>query len=329
MCHYKHLTLEEREKILFFYAKEYSVTDIAKELGRSKSTISRELKRNRESGQYLPLIAHRKYARRREGCRPRKRLADPALFQIVREKFLDHQWSPEQIAGRLALEHHKAVISYATIYRAIYSGMLDESRRSHGSRGVIRKLRHHGKSRHTKQYEERRGKIKISHEISQRPAGAANRSRRGHWEGDTVAGVKGKACLVTLVDRKSRYLVGGKAGAKKADDVNAVMIQALKNEPLRSITPDRGKEFARHAEVTAALDKVKFYFPLPHHPWERGTNENTNGLLREYFPKGKDLSDIPDSYIQEKFDELNKRPRKSLGYRTPFEVYHSKVLHLA
>lgn len=329
MCHYKHLTLEEREKILFFSAKEYSVTEIAKELGRNKSTISRELKRNREAGPYLPSAAQQKYAKRRKKCKPHKRLADPALLRIVREKFLEHQWSPEQIAGRLALEHHKTIVSYATIYRAIYSGMLDTGRRSHGSRGVIRKLRHRGKTRHSKQYEERRGKIKISHDISQRPTGAANRSRRGHWEGDTVAGVKGKACLVTLVDRKSRYLVGGKADAKKADAVNAVMIQALQNEPLRSITPDRGKEFAKHAEVTAALDQVQFYFPLPHHPWERGTNENTNGLLREYFPKGKDLSDIPDSYIQEKFDELNKRPRKCLGYRTPFEVYHSKLLHLA
>ena len=327
MCHYKHLTPEEREKILFFSAKEYSVTDIAKELGRNKSTISRELKRNREGSQYLPSKAQQKYANRRKACRPHKRLANPELLQLVRGKFLEHQWSPEQIAGRLALEHHKTIISYATIYRAIYSGMLDTDRRSHGSRGVIRKLRHRGKPRHSKQYEERRGKIKISHEISQRPAGAANRSRRGHWEGDTVAGIKGKACLVTLVDRKSRYLVGGKASAKKADAVNEVMVQALQNEPLRSITPDRGKEFAKHAEVTAALDKVKFYFPLPHHPWERGTNENTNGLLREYFPKGKDLSYIPDSYIQEKFDELNKRPRKCLGYRTPFEVYHSKSLH--
>ena len=329
MCHYKHLTLEEREKILYFSAKEYSITDIAKELGRNKSTISRELKRNREASQYLPSKAQQKYARRRKACKPHKRLDNQELLQLVREKFLEHQWSPEQIAGRLALEHHKNVVSYATIYRAIYSGMLDTGRRSHGTKGVIRKLRHRGKPRHSKQYEERRGKIKISYEVSQRPAGATNRSRRGHWEGDTVAGVKGKACLVTLVDRKSRYLVGGKASAKKADDVNAVMIQALKNEPLRSITPDRGKEFAKHAVVTAELDKVKFYFPLPHHPWERGTNENTNGLLREYFPKGKDLSDIPDAYIQKKFDELNMRPRKCLGYRTPFEVYHSKVLHLA
>jgi IS30 family transposase len=269
------------------------------------------------------------YSKRRKACRPCKRLDDPILFQTVKEKFLEHQWSPEQIAGRLALERKQTVISYATIYRAIYSGMFDTGPRPHGCRGVIRKLRHRGKTRHTKSHEERRGKIRISNDISQRPAGAANRSRLGHWEGDTVAGVKGKACLVTLVDRKSRYLVGGKAEAKKADAVNEVMIQALRTEPLHSITPDRGKEFAKHAEVTAALDQVKFYFPLPHHPWERGTNENTNGLLREYFPKGKDISDIPDSYIQEKFDELNKRPRKCLGYRTPFEVYHSKLLHLA
>ncbi len=132
----------------------------------------------------------------------------------------------------------------------------------HGSRGVIRKLRHRGKTRHTKSYEERRGKIRISNDISQRPGGATNRSRRGHWEGDTVAGVKGKACLVTLVDRKSRYLVSGKAEAKKADAVNEVMIRALRAEPLRSITLDRGKEFAKHAEVTAALEQVKFYLRL-------------------------------------------------------------------
>ena len=329
MCHYKHLTLEEREKLLYFSAKGYSVTEIAKELGRDKSTISRELRRNCSGRQYLPSAAQQMYSKRRKACRPCKRLDDPILFQTVKEKFLEHQWSPEQIAGRLALERKQTVISYATIYRAIYSGMFDTSSRSHGSRGVIRKLRHRGKTRHTKSHEERRGKIRISNDISQRPAGATKRSRRGHWEGDTVAGVTGKACLVTLVDRKSRYLVGGKAEAKKADAVNEVMIRALRTEPLRSITPDRGKEFAKHAEVTAELDQVKFYFPLPHHPWERGTNENTNGLLREYFPKGKDISNIPDSYIQEKFDELNKRPRKCLGYRTPFEVYHSKLLHLA
>ena len=251
MCHYKHLTLEEREKLLYFSAKGYSITEIVEELGRDKSTISRELKRNRNGEQYLPSAAQQMYSKRRKACRPCKRLDDPTLFQTVKKKFLEHQWSPEQIAGRLALERKRTVISYATIYRAIYSGTFDTGPRSHGSRGVIRKLRHRGKTRHTKSHEERRGKIRISNDISQRPAGAANRSRRGHWEGDTVAGVIGKACLVTLVDRKSRYLVGGKAEAKNADAVNEVMIRALRAEPLRSITPNRGKEFAKHAEVTA------------------------------------------------------------------------------
>ena len=198
----------------------------------------------------------------------------------------------------------------------------------HGNRGAIRKLRHRGKSRHTKGYVERRGKIQVSHEICERPKAADKRSRLGDWEGDTVVGTPGQACIVTLVDRKSRYLVGGKAEEKSADSVNAVIINSLKDQPLKSITPDRGKEFTKHSKVTEALDKVQFYFPLPHHPWQRGTNENTNGLLREYFPKGRNLNGIPAEYILEKFDELNKRPRKCLGYRTPYEIYYSTMLRL-
>ena len=120
----------------------------------------------------------------------------------------------------------------------------------------------------------------------------------------------------------------GKADEKKADPVNKVMIQDLKDQPLKSITPYRGKEFSEHSEVTAALDDVQFYFPRPHHPWQRGTDENTNGLLREYFPKGKDLTDITDDCIQSRIDELNKRPRKCPGYKTPHEVYDSTSLHL-
>lgn len=140
-------------------------------------------------------------------------------------------------------------------------------------------------------------------EASPRLPSAGQVLRRGHWEGDTVAGKTGKACLVTLVDRKTRFLVGGKSSAKRAADVNEVMLIALEGHPVKSITPDRGKEFAKHAEVTEALEGVKFYFPPPHHPWERGSNENTNGLLREYFPKGQDITDIPDAYIQEMFDK--------------------------
>lgn len=328
MCHYTHLTLTEREKIMFFAAKGYSVTKIALELGRSKSTISRELRRNTVSGFYQPADAQKMYEKRRVVCRPLKRLDDPKLYSIVKDKFLNHQWSPEEISGRLALEYHKKIISYNTIYRAIYDGMFDDQRLSHGSRGVIRKLRHHGKTRHRKGHVEKRGKFPISNNIADRPISATNRSRRGHWEADTVIGKDGRACLVTLVDRKTRYLTGGKASGRKADAVNEVIIASLKDEPLRSITPDRGKEFARHAKVTKALDGVKFYFPLPHHPWQRGTNENTNGLLREYFPKGQDITDLPESYIQAMYDELNHRPRKCLNYKTPYEVYYSIALHL-
>ncbi len=255
-------------------------------------------------------------------------LDDPVIYHYVAERFLEEQWSPEEIQGRLILEKAKFKISYATIYRAIYDGMFNEPNLSHGNRGAIRKLRHRGKSRHTKDYVEKRGKIQISHEIDERPEAANKRSRLGDWEGDTVAGVTGKACLVTLVDRKSRYLVRGKAAIKKADEVNQVIIDSLRGQPLESITPDRGKEFSKHTKVTEELDEVQFYFPRPHHPWQRGTNENTNGLLREYFPKGKDLTAVEDEYIKQVFDKLNKRPRKCLGFKTPYEIYHDTELHL-
>lgn len=328
MSHHKHLTLEEREMIFKFKILNYSISAIAKELHRNKSTISRELRRNVENDEYIPTRANSKYLIRREKCVRHKKLDDPEIYAYVKDKFLNEQWSPEEIEGRLKLEGSSFHISYLTIYRGIYARMFDEPNLSRGNRGAIRKLRHKGKSRHTKDYVERRGRIRISHDIDERSTVANNRERIGDWEGDTVAGVTGKACIVTLVDRKSRYLLGGKASQKKADPVNQVMIEALKGQPLESITPDRGKEFSKHAEVTEALDKVQFYFPKPHHPWQRGTNENTNGLLREYFPKGKDITDIPDEYIQSVIDKLNKRPRKCLGYRSPYEIYHNTTLRL-
>lgn len=201
------------------------------------------------------------------------------------DKFIRHQWSPEQIVGRIQREGSSFRISTTTIYRAIYAGLLDEPNLSRGNRGAIRKLRHRGKSRHTKDYVERRGKIVIRNEISQRPEDANQRDRIGDWEADTVAGRAGKACLLTLVDRKSRFLIGQKCTRKSSDEVTHAIIERLRNQPCHSITPDRGKEFSQHAIVTETLDQVPFYFPLPHHPWQRGTNENTNGLLREYFPK--------------------------------------------
>ena len=329
MSHYTHLTIFEREKILYFRARGKSISFIARNLHRSKSTISRELKRNSFHGEYWPDQAQSAYASRRKNCHPHHRLDNFALFAFVRQAFLDWQWSPQQISERLRLEHHRCVISYATIYRAIYAGLFDtpEQRRSHGCRGAARKLRHHGKSRHTKNYEERRGRFNASHSLSERPEAANKRERIGDWEFDTVVGKKDRACLVTGVDRKSRFLKVGRSPDKRADNVNKVMIALLKDEPCYTITPDRGVEFKRHEEVAKEL-KVEFYFPEPHQPWQRGTNENTNGLLREYFPKKYDITDLTDEEIQSKVDKLNKRPRKVLGYRTPYEIYYSVVLHL-
>ena len=180
---------------------------------------------------------------------------DTEIFALVKNLFLVHHWFPEEFAGHLQLEHQKSILIYATIYRVIYVGMFDETPSSHGFRGAIRRLRHRGKSRHTRQYTERRGLIPISLNISERP-GAANRSRRGHWECDTVAGKTGNACLIMLVDRKSRYLVRGKAAKQTSQAVNAVLLQALNRQPVKSLAPDRGKEFANYAAATEALDGV-------------------------------------------------------------------------
>ena len=328
MNHYNHLTITKREEILRCRSQGLSVRKTAAIVGCSPSTVSRELSRNTADGVYSHSKAQESYKQRRQNCHKTPILDDPAHFAWVKECFLMHQWSPEQIAGRLSYEHASWSISPNTIYRAIYAGKFDEPGLSHGNRGAIRKLRHRGKSRHTKGYVERRGKIQISNELEARPVEANNRTRLGDWEGDTVAGKAGKACLVTYVDRHSRFLKSKKIAVKKSEEVKNATIDLLKGEPLNTITPDRGKEFSKHAEISEELDKVAFYFPKPAHPWDRGTNENTNGLIREYFPKGEDITDVSDEYIQSKVDEINKRPRKCLGYRTPYEVYYSEALHL-
>jgi len=302
-----------------------SKTEIANQLGRNKSTISRELKRNAGKNGYSASVAQENYNARRRNSHPEYKLSDPRTFACVDDKFHNHQWSPQQISERLKQEKSTLQISASTIYRGIYNGRLD---RPEDTSLCHRNLRHRGKTRHTKNHVEKRGKIPISNELADRPVEAEKRIRIGDWETDTVIGKKGKACLVTLVDRHSRFLLCCKAETKTSEAVTDAIISLLQDQPHHTITPDRGKEFANHKEVTAALNGMQFYFPPPHQPWRRGTNENTNGLLREYFPKAKDISNLTDEYIQAKVDELNHRPRKCLGYKTLFEVYYSKVLHL-
>ncbi len=332
MSHYCHLSMEEREKILILYSKKQSLRSIGKAIGRCVSTVSREIRRNSASRHdYSAIEAERKYQLRRKKCRRHKLLDNQELKSKVLRLFLEQQWSPEEIANRFAYEGSSYRISYATIYRAIYTGMLDTTKLSHGNRGVIRKLRHRGKPRHRKGQVETRGKIVISHRIHERPEEANDRKDIGHWEADTLAGKTGSACLVTITDRCSRYLLAGKAAKKYSQLVAEKMIALFSDLPngcLKTITPDRGKEFGKHSWVTASLGDVQFFFPDPHAPWQRGTNENTNGLLREYLPKSFDIAKSSDADIALFVDKLNKRPRKCLGWKTPYEVFFQQTLHL-
>lgn len=323
---YKHLNITEREMLMFYRAQGLSICQIAKLLERNKSTIARELKRN--ATDYLPSEAQACYQRRRKKSCPHKKLAQPDLFNLVKILFLELHWSPEQIANRLKLENYPISISYKTIYRAIYAGMFDtpEQKRSTGNRGAIRKLRHRGKPRRKKDYSSNRGKIPITNELSARPVEADERIRFGDWEADTIVGKNRKSGLLTLVDRKSRFLLCSKLSRLGSEEVKAALIEVLRGKELCSITPDRGREFQLHGEVTKILG-VEFYFPKPRHPWERGTNENTNGLLREYFPKGFDFNELSDKTLQAVVEQLNKRPRKCLGYKSPWEVWFSTPLH--
>lgn len=268
-----------------------------------------------------------RYEQRRKVCVRSKILDDPKLREIVQTKIIAEHWSPEQIAGRLLMEWKYQPVSYSTIYRAIHRRELDTDDLRKTKRGIAGKLRHKGKRRRTKDTVELRGKIPNVVSIDERPAVADLRRRLGDWEGDTIVGKPGGACLVTLVDRTSGFLVGGKAQTHTAADVSEVEIAALIDQPRETLTLDRGKEFAKHEEVSKALD-LQTYFALPHHPWQRGTNENTNGLLREYFPKGTNFNKVSNRKIKKAYDSLNRRPRKRLWYLSPEEFHHYTRLHL-
>lgn len=330
MNHYYHLTINDRESLLFLIAKGFSIRKIASALNRSPSTIFRELRRNSRKNEYSPSLAMSLYRKRRKKCHKRQILDNPELYNKVKHLFLEEQWSPEQISNRLRLEKYPLRISYNTIYRAIYARKFDGKRLSYGNRGCIRKLRHRGKTRHKKGEKETRGKIRISNGLEKRPKSALERKEIGHIEADTIIGKAGGACVVTMVDLRSRYLLGGRAKKRDSDSVKGVILEVLNRLPSwkkKTITPDRGKEFACHEEITKETG-IEFYFPRPHSPWERGTNENTNGLLREYIPKSTDIDRMTENEIATIFDKLNKRPRKCLGWRSPYEIFFNIVLHL-
>ena len=274
--------------------------------------------------------AHHRYIRKRKKCRKPRILSKGPLRDLVIRCILLKKWSPEQISNRSKYEG-KQTPSYNTIYRAVYKDNLGIKLESHGARCIDLKFRHGGKSRHTKTTTDNRGRrFWDAPSIHSRPRSAQNRSRFGYLEADTVHGKTGKAALITLVDRKSRFLL-----AQRVEKVNSKLIsqgiiellETMSPNKVLSITPARGSKFTKYKEFSKILG-VNVYFPDPHSPHQRGTNENTNGLLREYFSRNKDIDELNEPEIAQVIDQLNHRPRKILRWKSPYEVFYGVSLRL-
>lgn len=319
------LTSVEREEISRALAVGQSIRHIAMRLERAPSTISREINRNGGCRSYRANQADQAAwdrARRPKLC---KLVQSPKLAQLVAEK-LQIQWSPEQIAGWLKRTYPDVAyqVSHETIYRSLFiqargalkKELLEYLRRSRAMR----------RSRHHTQKTGNHGRISDTTSISERPAIVEDRAVPGHWEGDLLCGSKNSQ-IATLVERHSRYVMLVKVNGKDTETVVNALIenaQRLPQELYQSLTWDRGKEMAAHKRFTLATD-IQVYFCDPQNPWQRGTNENTNGLLRQYFPKGTDLSLYSQDALDKVARRLNERPRKTLGYSTPAECFNQAV----
>ncbi len=319
---YRHLSIDERESIMKMVAQGYSFGEIAEQLGRHKGTISREWQRNVSStGQYRPHLAQRYYQRRRAVSKKPYRLEeDGRLRRYVRSK-LKQYWSPEQISGRIQ-KACKIFISPVTIYSWIYRD------RDQGGKLYKYLRQSHRRRRKRRGGEDRRGQMPDRRMIDKRPKVVNERKRIGDWEGDTVEGSKGSGFITTHVERKARFTVAVKVEDKSADTVTRATMKAMQklpSEKVKTITFDNGKEFAGFKQLERGL-KIRSYFAWPYHSWERGTNENTNGLLRQFFPKGMDFGQLYQPELDKAVDLLNNRPRKCLNYRTPTEVFWSKPM---
>lgn len=320
------LTLAEREEISRCVATGHSLRSIAARLGRAPSTISREIQRN--GGQRCYRANEADQVAWDRACRPKtcKLAENRALACIVALK-LQGLWSPEQIAGWLKLtypEDESYHVSHETIYRSLYiqaRGALKKELLQH-----LRRTRAMRRSRHyTQKSDDRRG-IREPVSISERPATAEDRAVPGHWEGDLLFG-NSTSLIATLVERHTRYVMLAKVASKDTKTViDALIKQAnkLPQELYKSLTWDRGREMADHKRFTLATD-IKVYFCDPYSPWQRGTNENTNGLLRQYFPKGTDISNHSQAQLNAVARQLNQRPRKTLNYETPAQRFHQSV----
>ncbi len=318
---YRQLTLEERYVIAHLKLCKLSLREIARRLGRHHSTISREIKRNGPAVShwvYWYDVAHPRAVERRTRPRHHRRRNHHALYEYVAQRLRAH-WSPETIAGRLELDYpgQSAMrVSHETVYRWIF-------RDAQAGGQLYRCLRlSHKRRRRQRRYGSLRGLIPGRVSIAERPAVVEARKRFGDWEGDTLYGRRTRVCLLTQVERKSRYLIAGKIDDRRASTVARRKIEQFSLVPKRwrrTLTLDNGKEFAAFKTVEQATG-LSVFFADAYCAWQRGTNENTNGLLRRYFPKGTDFSLISDDQLAFVVHALNNRPRKCLGYRTPHEI---------
>jgi len=312
---YTHLTTFERARIGILLEYGFDQKSIAKHLGRSPSTISREIKRNSQNGKYNPEIAQQKYERRRTNC-GRIGKYTQELADVINKK-LRLTWSPEQIVGRL----FQGKLSFKTIYRWIYQGLLVDQ--------DLTVLRQKGKRRKP---QETRGRFNIGKSICKRPKEVRTRKTFGHWELDTIVSGRGKSkgCFATFIERKTRWYIAIKIPnrtAKSMEDAINALLNKLPDGAFKTATVDRGKEFSCYTSIEENSD-IKVYFADPYSSWQRGSNENANGLLREFFPKGTDLAKVSCAQLKRALNLINNRPRKCLNWKTAHEAFYEELLHL-
>ena len=325
---YHHLTMGERNDIRNLQMFGQSQAKIARCLGRSPTTIGRELKRNpNSSGQYLPDIAQIKANARRRASICRPVTGNDSLMEHVAGR-IEHRWSPEQIAGRLRANPPKhlsgVTVSHATIYRWIWASP-ERSKRFRPYLRIAKKKRR-------KPYGKPSGRGQIPNRVSidERPEVVADRDRLGDWEGDTVVGKGRSGYVATCVDRASRYLVAKKQQGCSVKETTASLHSSMRRLPgdrRLTLTLDNGREFSGHEKI-ARLLSLSVYFADPYSSWQRGTNENTNGLLRQYLPKDQPFSQLTGWQLSSYVTQLNNRPRKCLNYRTPAEVFWCRPVAL-
>lgn len=327
--HYHHFSAFERNVLQHQLNLGRSQGQIASMLGRSRSTVSREVRRNCATASPISasgisydavFASQASSARRRRGL---VRLADSSPLRAKVFALMRLGWSPQQISGRLKLMDQPQTVSHETIYQAIYVLPHGELRRD-----LIGLLRQGRKLRRPRgQGKDRRGVLPDMVSVHDRPASVLTRQLPGDWEGDLIKGAGNASAIGTVVERKTRYTILTKMKDATADTALTSFTRALSKVPKAmrvSMTYDQGKEMARHAELAERL-KIKVYFCDPHSPWQRPTNENTNGLIRQYLPKGIDLGIYSQKDLDKIADSLNNRPRKVLGFRTPLEAFQTEI----